>query len=145
MSGREVDIVGILTARAIHGCRLLDRHVPGWHERVTKPVNLRDGNECVLGQVFATAKRGTHQSGYGWALDNPASPLYRFVPRDEGDARAVIHWARIYGFIGGGRYLGREYPTDALTDDLGRIWDGLIEERKAQGRLARATEERVNR
>lgn len=145
MSGREVEVHGILLARVIHGTRLLDRHVPGWHERVTKPVNLRDGDECVLGQVFATERRPATQSAYGWALDDPASPLYRFVPRDEGNSRAVIHWARIYGFLGGGKYLGRTYPTDMLTDTLGSMWDDAVEERKAHGRLARATEERVNR
>lgn len=44
----EVCRVGVLDAAAF-----LDEHIPGWHERITKPLDMGSVHDCVLGQVFA--------------------------------------------------------------------------------------------
>lgn len=43
----EICRVGVPDAAAF-----LDEHIPGWHERVTRPITMGSVCSCVLGQVF---------------------------------------------------------------------------------------------
>lgn len=39
------------------GIELLDREVPGWSDKIIcEDLDLGDGNQCILGQVFADRK-----------------------------------------------------------------------------------------
>ena len=35
----------------------LDEHVPGWYERIIKPLKMKSVYDCLLGQVFAPRRR----------------------------------------------------------------------------------------
>lgn len=38
-------------SRVARGVRYLDKHEPGWAEKVTRPINLYSSTDCILGQV----------------------------------------------------------------------------------------------
>ncbi len=49
---------GVVEAAAV-----LDEHLPGWHERITRPLDMDDFDLCVLGQVFGTQSENGFSKG----------------------------------------------------------------------------------
>ena len=48
----EDRVMDICRSGVPEAAALLDEHIPGWHERVTKPIDMSSAFDCVLGQVF---------------------------------------------------------------------------------------------
>lgn len=47
---------------------VLDEHWPDWHKRVTRPLDMDDVHDCVLGQVFDGPGYGLSNNGFANGL-----------------------------------------------------------------------------
>lgn len=88
--------------RVLRGACLLDRKVPGWEARVTRPLVMSSTIDCVLGQIYGTFYEGIR------AL----KPRNHHSPTAHGFSEAEVGWE------------GMNYP--ALTE----AWETLIAARR---------------
>ena len=76
--------------RAAAGAALLDRHLPGWADQVTRPVQVDSVTDCLVAQAYG--------SWVGGALRLPlngGTVGYGFLSRDNRDREALeIAWVR---------------------------------------------------
>ena len=62
-------MVCVGTARwgASQGAQFLDQRVPGWFHRIdVNRLDIGNGRECVLGQLYGFYDTGLKQLGIGW-------------------------------------------------------------------------------
>jgi hypothetical protein len=100
------------------GAALLDRTVADWRGRITHPLNMVNGDECVAGQVF----NGSSYFG-GWGN---ARRFFAASDPDEWDGWASDRFMAEHGFfVIDDSVLGHmdEWATVALTP----LWRSVIE------------------
>jgi hypothetical protein len=100
----QIDFYGVETvgARVARGVAMLDREVPGWHDRiVTETLNLEICYHCVFGQLFI----GNYAEGEAVMFSDYGNPS---------EASAA------HGFT-----LGDQDPDD---DSEEKLWHTLTEE-----------------
>jgi hypothetical protein len=55
----------------------LDEHLPGWHARVTRPLQMESVHDCVLGQVFEAEEGDRGRRFFGLLPPKKSSALVR--------------------------------------------------------------------
>lgn len=71
----------------------LDEHIPGWHERVTAPLNMESCTNCVLGQVFDRESiYRTGSAGFGAGMEFLIANHVLVQPFVFTHPKAVPHW-----------------------------------------------------
>jgi hypothetical protein len=64
--GRELTFEETVEVGVIDTAAILDEHVPGWHDRITRPINMGSIHDCVCGQVFAKPRFFFDKHDCGW-------------------------------------------------------------------------------
>jgi hypothetical protein len=99
-------------ARVLRGAELLDEQYPGWIDKINLgTLNLRSGDNCVLGQVYKpdgisegqwhfSSARGYNALGFRdktddktWRWDNYG--FYLTVKEDEDYNHHSVNWSRL--------------------------------------------------
>jgi hypothetical protein len=65
--GHELTIEELIEAGVADTAAILDEHVPGWHKRITRPIDMGCIDDCVAGQVFSKPRFLFDRYSSGWS------------------------------------------------------------------------------